>query len=378
MVAERVKRALPDDVKCFLIEPMSRDDHAIHDLLSGRRRGVLPGATRAALGLIEPLYAHVMRVRNAMYDRNTLRARALGRPTVSVGNLTTGGTGKTPVVAWLAGELLSSGRRPGVLMRGYKGRDGASDEADELRSRLGPVVPVQVDSDRSRGAKALLARWPEVNVFLLDDAHQHRRAGRDFDLVLIDATNPFGFDHVLPRGLLREPVDGGLRRASAVLLTKVDQTDEGAVGAIRRRVESTVPGLAVFESSHDLIRLRGHPGGWHETSWLKGRSISAFCGIGNPLSFRRLLERAGAQVVGWNAFTDHHRYTQTEIDRLYHSADMSGAAILVTTAKDAARLHSLSFDRSRLRVTEVGVKFLPGDDQRLLERIVRAIGRSPV
>jgi len=111
---------------------------------------------------------------------------------------------------------------------------------------------------------------------------------------------------------------------------------------------------------------------------LKGRSISAFCGIGNPLSFRRLLERAGAQVVGWNAFTDHHRYTQTEIDGLYQSADMSGAEILVTTAKDAARLHSLSFDRSRLRVTEVGVKFLPGDDQRLLERIVHAIGRQPV
>ncbi len=184
--------------------------------MSDSNRPPLPPALEAVAACVEPLYATVMRIRNALYDKGYFATHSLGRPAVSVGNITAGGTGKTPVSIWLATKLAKSNHHPAVLLRGYKTTaEGISDEAEVLRNSLAGIAPVIVNRSRVRGAAAALRDHPDTTVFVLDDAMQHRGAKRNFDLVLINARNPFGFDRILPRGLLREPLQE-LRRASAV------------------------------------------------------------------------------------------------------------------------------------------------------------------
>ena len=169
----------------------------------------------------------------------------LPHPTISVGNITTGGTGKTPVVRWLAERLQEQGRRPAVLMRGYRSEGGISDEQSLLQQQL-PEIPVIANPDRVRGAADATQKQNDIDTFILDDGFQHRRVHRDFDLVLIDATAPFGFGHILPRGSLREPLSG-LRRANALLITRSSQVD------VNRLKEIEVE-LARHSSCADLSR----------------------------------------------------------------------------------------------------------------------------
>src|SRR4051812_36636358 len=180
-------------------------------------RGVGCALVRGALGAMEPLYRAAVASRNRFYD--FAGQTRLPRPVISVGNITTGGTGKTPMVAWLATQLLEQGMHPAILLRGYS-RGGISDEQQMLQRQL-PGVPVQANADRVEGARMVLGEHPEVDVFLLDDGFQHRRVARDFDLVLINAREPFGLGRVLPRGLLRESLDG-LKRAHGFVITRAD------------------------------------------------------------------------------------------------------------------------------------------------------------
>src|SRR4051812_23350103 len=191
-------------------------------VMNGTERGVAAMSLRALTSAIEPIYRGVVNARNARFDRGRSVQR-VDRPVISVGNITTGGTGKTPVVRWLADALRARGIQPAILMRGYKSAPGqTSDEQELLRSQL-PSVVVHANPDRVAGAQEVLRDHPDVQAFILDDGFQHRRLHRDFDLVLIDATNPFGYDRLLPRGLLREPL-AGLARAHAILITRADQS----------------------------------------------------------------------------------------------------------------------------------------------------------
>ena len=207
-------------------------------IISGENTSAIARVVRGLAGVVEPFYSAAMRVRNAAYDRGLFHAHDLGRPTISVGNITTGGTGKTPVVIWLARQLREQGRRPAILLRGYGAtQQHGSDEAALLEQSLNSNstirIPVQANPSRVRGAAEVLQKSPEVDFFLLDDAFQHRRAKRDFNLVLINATEPFGFGHVLPRGLLREPL-AGLKRADAFLITRCSLASTEAVAVIDR------------------------------------------------------------------------------------------------------------------------------------------------
>src|SRR4051794_35567561 len=216
-------------------------EQAFRRVISGQQTGVGAALLRGVTRVLEPIYAAVVASRNRGYSAGIIASNRARRPVVSVGNITTGGTGKTPVVRWLADRLRERGMRPAVLLRGYKARPGErGDEQrllDELLNPPGTASPVIVHAnpDRLQGAKAVLRDHPDVDVFILDDGFQHRRLQRDFDLVLIDATTPFGYEHVLPRGLLREPLSG-LSRASAFLLTRVDQALPGAVDASQRDI----------------------------------------------------------------------------------------------------------------------------------------------
>ncbi|MGB7161431.1 MAG: tetraacyldisaccharide 4'-kinase [Tepidisphaeraceae bacterium] len=310
-------------------------------VMSGEARGAGPALLRGALAVAEPLYAGAMMARNRLYDAGVFATYALPKPTISVGNLTTGGTGKTPVVRWMAEQLIARGKHPAILLRGYRvGGAAHSDEQQLLQSQLnrdGPAVAVVADPDRRAGAATALQLQPRTNVFLLDDAFQHRKVARDFNLVLINAAEPFGFGRVFPRGLLREPLRG-LRRADAVLITRADAVDTSRLETIEAKIRSLHATAPVFRTEHALTGLR-HPGGAVEPmSRLRGRRFFSFSGIGSPDSFHAQLTRAGGVPVGSRWFPDHHAYIEADVAQLARDASSAGAEFLLTTEKDWVKL----------------------------------------
>ena len=197
------------------------DEAVLHELLSGRRRDVVSRLLRGGLHLASFGYEAAMRLRNFAYDRAWLRVTKVDAPVISLGNITTGGTGKTPMAAWLANWLGEQGRVPGLLSRGYRSLDGAANDEKLVLDRLCPGVPHVQQQDRVTAARRLVGEH-RCDALILDDGFQHRRLHRDLDIVLIDALQPWGYGHVLPRGLLREPL-AGLKRADLIVLTRADQ-----------------------------------------------------------------------------------------------------------------------------------------------------------
>ncbi len=214
-----------------------------YELVSGRRRGVGATLARGALRLAETPYSLAMRWRNRQYDNGTREIERVGAPVVSVGNLTLGGTGKTPMVEWLCRWFRARGVRVTIVSRGYKAGDGATnDEALELEQKL-PDVPHVQNPDRVAAARMAIEEF-EAQAIVLDDAFQHRRIARDLDIVLLDALAPFGFEHVFPRGMLREPLSG-LARAHAVILTRADMATPAERGADCRSSEEACATIAM-------------------------------------------------------------------------------------------------------------------------------------
>ena len=223
-------------------------------VISGQRRDLAAALTRIGLSVAEPVYRGAVAARNHAYDHRWLAVHRAGLPVISVGNLTTGGTGKSPFVMWLARQFRDSGQRVCVLSRGYMATtNGVNDESMELASRL-PEIAQVLNRDRVAGAKKALQE-KQAQVLLLDDGFQHRRLHRDLDIVLIDAAQPFGFDRLLPRGLLREP-KRSLARADFVLITRADAITPDSLrllqAEIRRHFESETIGVSRMVPNHLL------------------------------------------------------------------------------------------------------------------------------
>jgi tetraacyldisaccharide 4'-kinase len=345
-------------------------DHYARRVMSGEARGVGAAALRAAASVASPVYSMAMRGRNAMFNAG-IGVRRLARPVVGVGNLTTGGTGKTPVAAWLCERLREAGHRPAVLMRGYKARAGeAGDEQAMLRQLLGPGAIVHVDSNRHAGGLAVLREHPDVSVFVLDDGFQHRRLARDFDLVLIDAVNPFGYGRVLPRGMLREPLSG-LGRADALLITRADLVSEVDVGPIVARVRQYNAQAPIYRCAAKHSGLRGRTGEALPMDYLKGRRFLAFAGIGNPAALERQLRSNPGQLAGARWFGDHHHYSHGDLEALLEAARQTGADVVLTTAKDWVKVAPLLRDGDGPPVMriELALQFPGEDGARLFEQV---------
>ena len=360
-----MKLRLPDQARLIRIQ-------------SGKDRDAAAVALRLASNLGTPAYRVAVGVRNRMYDLRLLRARRLGRPTIAVGNLTAGGTGKTPMVIELCRRLEAMGHRPAVLLRGYEpagleSKEG-SDEAKVLRGALGST-PVQADSSRLRGARAVLATHPDTSVFVLDDAFQHRRARRNLDLVLVDSTRPFGFGRLLPRGLLREP-KRNLRRADAVIITRADRVDAATLLRLDEQIKRITGSAAIAHAAHRWAELRiGHE--TREVSWLGRRRVLGVSGIGNPADFEAKLRSVAGGVVGMLAFDDHHAYTRSEVLGILHHAEERGAEAVVTTQKDWVKWRRLAGGtKATLPVVRpiVRMGFLDGEDA--LDEMLAAIAAS--
>jgi tetraacyldisaccharide 4'-kinase len=304
-------------------------------LVSGEARGPWAALQRLGLRLASLPYGLAVRARNALYARGWKRVERALVPVVSVGNLTVGGTGKTPCVEHVARFYRERDRRVAVLSRGYGSAGGANDEARLLEEAL-PDVPHLQGPDRVALAHAAVEEL-ESEILVLDDGFQHRRLARDLDLVLLDATCPWGHGALLPRGLLREP-PSALRRAHAVLLTRCDQVSAEARQAIRDRVARRAPGVPVLESVH---RPEGLVNGDQTAplELLRQRPVAAFCGIGNPEAFRRSLADLGANVVAFRAYADHHPYARDDVEALRAwAAGLPADALVVTTQKDLVKV----------------------------------------
>ena len=320
----------------------------IRDIMSGRQRGIAADALRAALCIAEKPYAAAMRIRRWAYRKNFVRSRRAAAPVISIGNITAGGTGKTPMVAFIAGQLLALGRRPAVVMRGYKSIAGKSDEAQMLKQlikaeseKLKAEIPfaeaIYVNPDRVAGARQAVAGGADV--IILDDAFQHLRIRRDLDIVLIDATNPLGFGHCLPRGLLREP-PAALADAGAIVITRSDQVSAGQLQQLRQYIYSLAPHSSIHIAVHRPAAVIDENGNALPPSALAGRAVYAFCGIGNPDSFLSQLRMLGANVKGQSVFGDHCEYSDATLAEIFARA-RAAADCLITTQKDFVKIEGL-------------------------------------
>lgn len=336
------------------------------DLVYGRRRGATARVVGGFLRVLSGVFGMLVGLRVRLYEKRVLRSEYLGCLVVVVGNLTVGGTGKTPVVEIFARNLMARGRKVAILSRGYKSRkepglkrlmraithreappprvvsDGnavllgpqeAGDEPYMLARNL-PGVAVVCDRDRVKAGRYAIQKFG-VDTLILDDGYQYLRLKGRMNLCLIDTNNPFGNGALLPRGILREPLRH-LSRADYVFLTKATQPGHPELEAV---VDRYAKGREVITCSHvpkELRTLDGRRGeSLHE---LQGRRLAAFSGIAAPESFERLLTEAGAELVAVSRFLDHHWFTKRDLERVANEALANGADWIVTTEKDAVRL----------------------------------------
>ena len=310
----------------------------------------LPQTLRQALWPLAVLYGTVAAARNALFTLGWKKVQKLDVPVVSIGNLTVGGTGKTPTVAWLCQLAKDAGRTPGVLARGYGRADGAqlNDEGVLLQRRL-PWLLQEQDPDRVAAGRRLVAKGADFVV--LDDGFQHRRLHRDLDVVCLDARMPFGNGHCLPAGDLRE-FRSGLRRAGLVLLTRAHGLDRDQLAARVQRIRqlSGKPGLGVHACTHAPRDCVAQPSGdVREASSLRGQRVVLLSAIAKPKSFRATVEGLGAEVVDEVVHRDHHRFTAEEVGAAAGLA-AEHDAMLLTTEKDDARLDGFDVERHVLRI----------------------------
>ena len=373
------------------------------DVILERREGGRANALKFVLGGFSRLYERAVQIRLGLYRRRILRPKELGCPVVSVGNLTVGGTGKTPVAEMLARELQRRGRRVAILSRGYKSvprpfmqrlrnklfrhldlfpprivSDGrevlldsrrAGDEPHMLAKNL-PGVCVLVDKDRVKSGLHALRHF-DSDILLLDDGLQYQRLRHGIDVVLIDRQSPFGNERLLPRGTLREP-PANLSRASYIIVTKSGPEPDEALLARLRTLNRTA---AIIECSHA-------PRHWEDLKTgmkfpldhLRGRHVGALSGIARPESFEEGVRQLGAVVEVSKAFADHHRFTKKEILRFLEWCDRRSLDALVTTEKDAVRFPDIDQPQVPMLFLRVEIEILRGGShwEELLARLAAA------
>lgn len=295
----------------------------------------LPRAVRVALYPLSRVYGRYVSFRKFLYKKGWPKPKRLTGTVISVGNLTAGGTGKTPLVLWLAEKFVSEGKKVAILTRGYRGSHGTSDEVELLRRRLGDRVRFGVGANRYASGLRLESQHA-VDIFLLDDGFQHMQLARDLDILMLDGSRKLKDEWLLPAGLLREPIAACRRADILVVSRKFERPPIEARDAHR---------FSIFYAQTRLLGFRrfGSDGVPLYLNEIGPGPFSAFCGIGNPEAFFADLERWHVPVVRRKAFSDHHKYSRGDVERLQESAGTSKATALVTTEKDAQNLAASTF-----------------------------------
>ena len=359
------------------------------EIISGQRRGKRAAIARACLYLLSHVYAAAVRLRRILYDLRILRDSTLGVQVIAIGNLTVGGTGKTPVVEKFARELKEQGRVVAILSRGYRSKpppfskrlvdkllfrddrtpprvvsdgksllldsESAGDEPYMLASNLKDVI-VLVDKDRVKSGRYAIEKFG-CDTLVLDDGFQYwKLAGRRRDIVLVDCQAPWGGDHLLPRGTLREP-ESHLARASTIFITKSD----GNTAALRARIAKNNPTAPIIECIHSPLYFEDvFTGERHGLEYLKGRKVASFSGIAQPESFEQSLVKLGAELVYAKRYADHHRFTQQEVLNAINRSKKRQAQVILTTQKDAVRFPKIDRRDLPMLFMRVEIKILSG------------------
>jgi len=348
--------------------------------------GWKPTIIRALLRGLSYIYSSIVQIRVFCYKNRILRSKSLGCLVISVGNISVGGTGKTPVVEMIARKLIEGGRKVAILSRGYKSNNSRSQipnakfkkedlpkvvsdgrsllldvetSGDEpyMLAKAIPQAVVLVDKDRVKSAKYAIKKF-NVDTVILDDGYQYLELSRQINIVLIDCTNPFGRHRLLPRGILREPVKN-LDRANIFCLTKTKGMD---LYALKRKLNILNPKADIIETNHVPVLLNDiYSGTKRDLSWLVGKKIVCVSGIASPEGFERALIELGADIISSYKFPDHHKYTKEQISEIFKCAQMQKAHALITTQKDAVRFPRLDLPRDLpLYYLRVEIEILSG------------------
>ncbi len=325
---------------------MTRLHEAYHDVISGRRQSAAAAVLRSVLRPVSWMYGAAVTIRNLSFDCGLRRIRTVDVPVISIGNLTAGGTGKTPLVAETVRQLQEMGRRPGIVSRGYAADKTGFNDEKRVLDQLCPGVPHVQHPDRVKAAGDLMS-GQSVDVIVVDDGFQHRRLARRLNVLLLDATNPLGYGFLLPRGLLREPKTG-MKRADLVILTRADLVDCGRLQDIERLVERIAP-----ELSGHIVRVRFRPVGLlavdgtaRSLDSIRGRSVLIVTAIGNPSGFTATCEDAGAQIAAKRFFPDHHHYRPSDLQSVLREAAEKSVDFVLTTVKDLVKIRTVLPDDS--------------------------------
>ncbi|MDQ3088596.1 MAG: tetraacyldisaccharide 4'-kinase [Acidobacteriota bacterium] len=313
------------------------------------------------------LYGAIIKARNVLYDKGAFKSSSLGVPTVSIGNITVGGTGKTPLVAFVAEILAAQGEKVCILTRGY-GRENAKqrvlvsdseqilaqpnkagDEPFELAQKLLGKTVVVADANRVAAGNWARKQFG-ITAFVLDDGFQHRKIKRELDIVLVDATNPFGNGKLLPSGILREPL-AHLKRADAIVITRANLVDN--LDNLKSQISDFSQNCSIFVSENKVANLvnlkefhaeaQSSQSTTDKEQKTKDKGL-AFCALGNPNNFFEQLRREDFDLVSTEIFPDHHFYTPKDVAKIERKANETGAKILLTTAKDAVKLKDKDFN----------------------------------
>jgi len=364
------------------------NQEAYKKLISGKNPGTFALAARLLLNIVAVFYGVSIWLRNRLYDGGQVKSYAVTAaglvtsdrtqatvPVISVGNITVGGTGKTPLVIWLSNLLREQDVNCAILTRGYKAAKGESDEPGMLAKNC-PGSAVVVNPDRLAGAIEAVKKR-RAQVLIMDDGFQHRRLHRNIDIVTIDAMQPFGYGRMLPAGLLREPVLA-LKRAQAVILTRCDLVSKNNLTELTAAINRINPDVIIAQTKHNpLFAVSGEK--QISLEELKGKKIYVFCGIANPEAFLATMGLTGANIVGSKIYDDHYNYTVNDVNNIYCDAAKSGAQIILTTEKDYNKVSQPASGAGELVLAYLAVKlqFVDGAD-RIMELIERSLaGKIP-
>jgi len=306
-------------------------------VISGKNASAGALILRLLLRAFSYPYSLFMRIRNLLYDKNILKSVSARCPVISVGNITLGGTGKTPCVQWLCRKLSDKGNKPVILSRGFGAKKGEiNDEYKVLLSNL-PSVSHIANPNRVSSAERAVKEF-DADCLVLDDGFSHRRLKREIDILLLDSLVPYGYGRLLPAGLLREPI-ASTRRADVIILTHSDLVDGDYLNDFEDKLKRLFPAKPVLREIHKPVKIREicslkeYP-----PDWIKGKNIYAFCGTGNPEAFEKTLKKLGAGVIELKIFSDHYIYKAEDVDQIISDAKSASAEIILTTQKDAVKI----------------------------------------
>ena len=368
------------------IKDFQLNQEAYRKLISGES-----GCRCPCVGLIlsfaAPVYAIVIRLRNFLYSKGWFKTYKVNAAVISIGNITVGGTGKTPLVIWVCKFLVQKNIQCAILTRGYKTHTkerGTKDERRETRdegrgtrdegrgTRIDelaifiescPQASVIVNPDRVAGAAEAINKFG-AKALIMDDGFQHRRLHRDIDIVTIDATCPLGHGRMFPAGLLREPV-AALKRVDAVVITRCDQVSEAELSKLEEKIRQVNLNVIIARSIHKPIFAKSTNGKEIGIEQLKGKKIFAFCGIGNPQAFLDTIKNIGAEVVSFKIYDDHHHYSSDDATNIYKLANNLKAELILTTQKDRTKIPVSELIKKDIPMAYLVVEanFISGEDK---------------